>query len=137
MEFYYDQVDKDVLILSADGGLLYDNADHFVGELEHYIDLGIHKLVVDCTKITRISSYGLGVLISVHKRLAKRGGDVKLASVSGIVGKIIEMTGTGSLLDIYPSVEEARMAFAGEGESATSEPNSIESQHPHLGKRPR
>lgn len=136
MEFYYDQVDKDVLILSADGGLLYDNADHFVGELEHYIDLGINKLVVDCSRISRISSYGLGVLISVHKRLAKRGGDVKLAAVSGVVGKIINMTGTGSLLDVYSSVEEARLAFAGEHENASAGSDSIESQHPHLGKKP-
>jgi hypothetical protein len=32
MEFYYHSVDKDVLILSADGGLNMDNADEFVSE---------------------------------------------------------------------------------------------------------
>ena len=71
MEFYYDHTDRDVLILSADGGLMADNAGRFVDELERYVDLGIRKLIVDCSRLTRITSYGLGVLLGLHKRLAK------------------------------------------------------------------
>ena len=33
MEFYYHSVDKDVLVLSADGGLDSHNAEEFVNEL--------------------------------------------------------------------------------------------------------
>ena len=129
MEFYYDEVDKDVLVLSVDGGLMHDNADRFVGELEHYIDLGIRKLIVDCAHLNRISSYGLGVLVSLHKRLAGKGGDVKLAGVTGVVGKVIHMTRLGALLDIYPTVEDARQAF---GVSRDAE--VTDSKHPYLGK---
>jgi anti-sigma B factor antagonist len=125
MEFYYDAVDEDVLILSVDGGLLHDNADRFVGELEHYIDLGIRKLIIDCAHLTRISSYGLGVLVGLHKRLAKKGGDVKLAAVSGVVGKVIHMTRLGKLLDIYDTVDEARLAFGAHAEIE-------DSKHPYL-----
>ena len=129
MEFYYDEVDQDVLVLSVDGGLMQDNADRFVGELEHYIDLGIRKLIVDCAHLNRISSYGLGVLVSLHKRLAKKGGDVKLAGVTGVVGKVIHMTRLGALLDIYATVEDARRAF---GVSRDAE--AMDSKHPYLGE---
>ena len=45
MEFYYDEVDENVLILSVDGGLMADNSHRLVGELERYIDLGIDRFV--------------------------------------------------------------------------------------------
>ena len=129
MEFYYDAVDKDVLILSADGGLLKESADGFVGELERYVELGIRKLVVDCTELKRISTYGLGVLVLLHKRLEKKGGDIKLAAVAGVVGKVIKMTGLGSMLDIYPTVADARQAFT-DGELERRK--NLDSRHPHL-----
>lgn len=125
MDFYYDAVDKDVLILSADGGLMRDNAAEFENELERYIELGSRKLIVDCTRLTRISSYGLGVLVSLHRRLARQGGDVKLAHVSGIVGKMIEMFKLADVLHIYPTVEDARLAFGGDN-------GDLDSRHPDL-----
>ena len=44
MEFYYNETDKDVLIISADGGLNSDNADKFVNELAALIDAGQTKI---------------------------------------------------------------------------------------------
>lgn len=131
MEFYYDAVDKDVLILSADGGLLSDSANDFVGELERYVTLGIAKLIVDCSRIDRISSHGLGVLVKLHKRMARLGGDVKLAAVSGTFGKLIRITGLGSVLEIYSTVDDARRAFAG-GTDEPADLGELDSRHPHL-----
>ena len=75
MEFYYHSVDKDVLILSADGGLNADNADWFVSELETLVQSGIRKLIVDCKKLRFISSFGVGVLVKLSKKLAEKGVD--------------------------------------------------------------
>jgi anti-anti-sigma factor len=111
MEFYYHDVDKDVLILNADGGLSAFNADQFVGELERFVELGCRKLIVDCKRLTYISSYGLGVLGRLHKKLAAKGGDVKLANVSGAVPRLLSITHIDRIFDIYPTLEEARLAF--------------------------
>ena len=135
MEFYYDEVDENVLILSVDGGLMADNAHRLVGELESYIELGIDRLIVDCARLTRISSYGLGILISLHKRMARKGGDVKLAAVSGLVGNVIRMTGLGMMLEIYATVDDARLAFAPAGGSR-SDARRSDSKHPHLPRDP-
>ena len=111
MEFYYSDVEKDVLILSADGGLIADNADRFVDELDRFIQSGARKLVVDCQKLTYISSYGLGVLVRLHKKLAVKGGDVKLANVAGAIPKLIRMTRLDKTFEMYPDVPAALRAF--------------------------
>ena len=59
-------------------------ADSDPGALnDRFIQAGCRKLIVDCTRLTYISSYGMGVLVRLHQKLAKRGGDVKLAAALG------------------------------------------------------
>ena len=75
MEFFFHEIDKDVLILSADGGLNAHTADEFVRQLDALVDGGVSKIIVDCAPLTFISSYGIGLLVRMHNKLAARGGD--------------------------------------------------------------
>lgn len=112
MEFYYHGTDRDVMILSADGGLSAGNADLFVEELGQLVDSGLRKLIVDCTKLGFISSYGISVLLRIHFKMAKKGGDVKLASVQGKIFRLLEMSRLHTVFEIYPDKEAAAAAFA-------------------------
>jgi anti-sigma B factor antagonist len=111
MEFYYHDVDKDVLILSADGGLCAETAERFVEELSRFVDLGMRKLIVDCTRLTYLSSYGMGILVRLHKRLALQGGDVKLAAVPGVVARVIRLVRLDGVFQIFPTVDAALRSF--------------------------
>ena len=113
MVFRQDDTEKDVVILSADARLLFESQQGFVQDLDRHIGLGARKLIVDCKELTRISSYGLGTLTLFHGRLADKGGAIKLASVADVVGKVIDATGLGEMLPIYPTVQDARRAFDG------------------------
>jgi len=111
MEFYYRGTDEDILILSADGGLNSHNAEQFVTELQTLVDAGVRKLIVDCTKLTYISSYGVGILIRLHKKLAEGGGEVKIAAVDSPIVKALRLLRLDSVFEIYMNVREAREAF--------------------------
>lgn len=111
MEFYYDEIDSDVLIIAADGGLNADTAEQFVSSIEKLIDGGVSRIIVDCSKLTTITSYGLGVLIRLHNRMKSRGGDVKIAAVGGIVPQALQITKLNELFDIHPDVNRAKLAF--------------------------
>jgi len=111
MEFFFHELEKDVLILKADGGLNADTARHFVAELERIIDGGARKIIIDCESLEYISSYGLAVLIRLHKKLAQHGGDVRLASVKGVVVKILRVTRLDRFFSIYPDTNQARLSF--------------------------
>ena len=46
MEFFFHELDKSVLILSADGGLNAETAAEFIRQLESLIDGGVTQIIV-------------------------------------------------------------------------------------------
>ena len=111
MEFYYDEIDNDVLLLIADGGLNADTADEFLQSIEKLVDAGLTKIIVDCGKLEHISSYGLGVLVRLHQSLKKQGGNVKVCNVPGMMAQVLTLTRLNRVLEIYPDANRARLAF--------------------------
>lgn len=111
MEFYYHDVEKDILVLNADGGLDSSNAESVMSDLTRLVESGIRKLVVDCTELRHISSAGVGVLMQLNRKLEAAGGQAKLASVHGTVFRLLELTKLAELFEIYPTVDDALEAF--------------------------
>lgn len=111
MEFYFHHTDGDVIVLTADGGLTPDNVLHFMGELEKIIDGGVQKVIIDCTKLTYVSNWGLYKLLRQKSDLAELGGQIRLACVCGRLAKILIMLGLNERFDLYPDVNTARGSF--------------------------
>lgn len=62
-------------------------------ELERFIvknDEGVSSIVFNCEKLVYISSAGLRVLLTAHKRMK---GAMKLTCVNELVMEVLEMTG--------------------------------------------
>ena len=68
-------------------------------------------MIIDSTRLSYISSYGIGVLVRLHNRLAKHGGDVKFASLQSTILKALTVVRVGKLFEMYPDVNQARLAF--------------------------
>jgi anti-sigma B factor antagonist len=111
MEFFYHEVDRKVLVLAADGGLNAETATQLVSQLESLVDVGLRQIIVDCSRLDFISSYGVGVLVRLHNKLAKNGGDVKVAGVKSAVLKVLTLMRMNRLFEVYPDVNQARLAF--------------------------
>jgi anti-anti-sigma factor len=111
MDFYFATVQNDVLIIRADGDLNARLVEPLVAELSGLIDGGMRKIIVDCARLDNVSSYGLGVLIRLHTKMAKHGGNVKLCQIKGVIAKVLNITKLDKLLEIYPDVDAAMEAF--------------------------
>ncbi|MDP6545645.1 MAG: STAS domain-containing protein [Phycisphaerae bacterium] len=111
MEFYHHEVDNDVLIISADGGIDRHTSKEFVEQILKLIDGGMTKIIVDCNKLTYISSWGLGVLLRLHKRAKVAGGEVKIAAVHSRIVTLLNVTHLNKIFGIYPDVNRARLEF--------------------------
>ena len=59
MEFIPHEIDRDVFVLLADGGLNRENAAAFTEDIEKMIRRGFTKLIIDCSSLDYISSSGL------------------------------------------------------------------------------
>ena len=84
------------LIVSIDGRLDTITAP----ELESFLCsnyIGVTSLVFDCEKLMYISSAGLRVLLTAHKRMK---GEMKLTNVGELVMEVLEMTGFADILEI-------------------------------------
>ena len=67
-------------------------------ELNGQLD-GAETLVFDFTNVEYISSAGLRVLLSAHKRMSTKGG-MKIKNINEIVREVFEVTGFTDILNI-------------------------------------
>ncbi|MDG2200802.1 MAG: STAS domain-containing protein [Phycisphaerales bacterium] len=114
MELIAHEIDVDVMILSADGGLNSANADQFVSDIGELIDGGLRRLIIDCSRLDYISSMGIGVLLGLSRRMKARGGEVKLSSVRGLIVQALHIARLDSFFQVYRDVDQARLAFRSE-----------------------
>ena len=63
-------------------------------------DQGVVEVTVDLGELAFIDSTGLGALIRVLKHYRERGGDLRLASPTKPVTKVLEITGLDKLFVI-------------------------------------
>ena len=114
LDFSYEPVgeNSDLMALAIKGDLTADNCDYLLKCVESQVEDGYQKLILNCDGLSYISSMGLGMLVRVHSRMKKIGGDVKLANLHGTVAEIFRMMKLDRLFRIYPSVEAAAASYA-------------------------
>jgi anti-sigma B factor antagonist len=101
-----------VRVLALDGYLDAHTAPQFENAIQDEMQAGHLNLVADCSKLTYISSAGLGVFMSFIEEIREAGGDIKLAAISAKVYQVFEVLGFPALFDIVDSVGDAEAKFA-------------------------
>ena len=79
---------------------------------------GAAHLVVDMSRLGFMDSTGLSVLVEMYKRLAKRGGTLRLAAPQPIVAKVLAISGLDRVLTVHASAAQAAALAGGDGEPA-------------------
>lgn len=84
------------LYIDIDGRLDTNTAPELEALLEKNYE-GVASLIFDCERLVYISSAGLRVLLTAHKRMK---GAMKLTNVSELVMEVLEMTGFADIWEI-------------------------------------
>jgi anti-sigma B factor antagonist len=71
------------------------------------VDEGHRHFVLDLGFVTFMDSMGLGVIVAITKRIREHEGSLRIASVSGRLLKIFDLSGMRESYEIYQSSEEA------------------------------
>lgn len=88
------------VILRLEGRLDTSTSSILEKELSTTFDSSEANIAMDLTDLVYISSQGLRVLLSAHKKCVAKGGELVLYNVSSVVGEVFEVTGFSSILTI-------------------------------------
>ena len=114
-DFWYEKTgkNKDIVRVVLSGALDTAGCDYLLNCVEHQIKNDVSKLIIDCSKLSYISSMGLGTLVRVNSRMKNKGGDVKIADVPGSIAKVLAAVSLDKVFQMYPTVEAAVEAHGG------------------------
>ena len=102
---------RGVVILGVDGQLIVGNRHDLKQKILDAVEAGERKFVIDFTQTGYIDSSGLGVLVSLAKKVREAGGDLRLAGLNDDLRTLFELTKLDTLFTLADSVGEAVAAF--------------------------
>ncbi len=102
----------DFAVIHLEGAVDAHTAPQFEEAVQKVIDDGQNKIVVDCEKLSYISSAGLGVFMGFVEELREAGGDIKICGLTEKVKQPFEILGFETLFHFCPDVAEAKEKFS-------------------------
>ncbi|MDF3820913.1 STAS domain-containing protein [Leptospira sp. 96542] len=95
------------VIFELSGEVNLYNSQMIKETLETLIAEGLLYFFLIFDQVSYIDSSGLGVCLGVHSRLSKNKGFIRIISPSEKVRYVLELTKLKSLLQIFPTLEQA------------------------------
>lgn len=99
-------------VIALEGFVDAHTAPDFEQAIQSEIDAGHYRIIVDCAKLSYISSAGLGVFMSFVEEVRERGGDIKISGLIPKVKSTFEILGFNDLYDLVEDVPTAARKFA-------------------------
>ena len=100
-----------VLVIDVDGQLIVGNRQELKQRVLDALEAGDRKFLIDFSRTGYIDSSGLGVLVSLSKKIRDEGGDLRLAGLNEDLKTLFELTKLDTLFAITDSPEQALSAF--------------------------
>ena len=91
--------ERDRVIIRVDGRVDTSTAPEFSEAMENAFSKS-NDIILNCEKLNYISSAGLRVLLSAHKKANNLGGRFVVSNVNELVTDIFETTGFSDILNI-------------------------------------
>jgi anti-sigma B factor antagonist len=103
------QVNKQtgVTVVDVEGQLIVGNRQELKQKVLEELEGGERKFVIDFSNTGYIDSSGLGVLVSLSKKIREQGGELRLASLNEDLRTLFELTKLDTLFKISDSRDEA------------------------------
>ena len=101
----------DVCIVEVEGQLIVGNRQELKQKILDELETGPRKVIVDFARTGYIDSSGLGVLVSLAKKMREMGGDLRLANLNDDLQTLFELTKLDTLFQISETRERALENF--------------------------
>jgi len=100
-----------VVITEIEGQLIVGNRQELKQKMLDELEKGAKKFLIDFAKTGYIDSSGLGVLVSLSKKIREQGGELRLANLNDDLKTLFELTKLDTLFQIAETREKALSSF--------------------------
>ena len=107
----HKSTEQELSVLSLEGYLDAHTAPEFEKTVQAEFEAGRVRLVVECSRLSYISSAGLGVFMSFIEEIRAAGGDIKICGLAPKVFQVFDILGFSALFDIVPDLPAATQRF--------------------------
>jgi anti-sigma B factor antagonist len=101
----------DVTIIDVEGQLIVGNRQELKQKVLEELDGGARKFLIDFSNTGYIDSSGLGVLVSLSKKIREQSGELRLANLNEDLRTLFELTKLDTLFHIASDRQEALTSF--------------------------
>ena len=105
-------VEDGLSIITLEGFVDAHTAPQFETTVQSEIDAGRIRLIIDCEKLSYISSAGLGVFMSFVEEVRDRGGDIKICGLVPKVKHTFDILGFQDIFEMLENQPAAKQSFA-------------------------
>lgn len=97
----------DVTVVDVTGQLIVGNRQELKDAVLEELEGGARKFLVNFEDTAYIDSSGLGVLVSLSKKIREKGGELRLSSLNEDLRTLFELTRLDTLFRIADTREQA------------------------------
>ena len=103
------QVEKSdgITVVDVEGQLIVGNRQELKQKVLEELESGERKFVIDFANTGYIDSSGLGVLVSLSKKIREQGGELRLAALNEDLRTLFELTKHDTLFKIADTRAQA------------------------------
>jgi anti-sigma B factor antagonist len=101
----------EVTLVEVEGQLIVGNRQELKQQVLDRLEAGDRKFVIDFANTGYIDSSGLGVLVSLSKKIREQGGELRLSSLNEDLRTLFELTKLDTLFRIADTKEKALEGF--------------------------
>jgi anti-sigma B factor antagonist len=101
----------EVTLIEVEGQLIVGNRQELKQKVLEQLDGGDRKFVIDFANTGYIDSSGLGVLVSLSKKIREQGGELRLSSLNDDLRTLFELTKLDTLFRITENKSQALEGF--------------------------
>lgn len=87
-------------------------------EVDEMIAAHESRVIFDMAGVTHIDSAAIGTIVRCFTKLKKAGGKLRIATSQPMIQYSLKMTKLDTLIEMFPTVDQAAEGFTGPGTSA-------------------
>ncbi len=101
----------DITLIDVKGQLIVGNRQELKQKVLDELESGSRRFLIDFAGTGYIDSSGLGVLVSLSKKIREQGGELRLSNLNEDLRTLFELTKLDTLFHIASNREDALALF--------------------------